>query len=150
MEAPRILYTRDVRARPGQRAAFAPGSTKPGVRSRRAPRSARGDGPVRVEAEQGSLRDEPPSFLFVGESGPGGATTSWSADELRGDEAEDRLTATGSVRTLWNPDEDERLGRRGRPPSRSRRTSWSTPGPAPLVYTGDVTAEQERLKRTVD
>jgi LPS export ABC transporter protein LptC len=106
LEAPRILYTRDsglVHGAGGVRARIDEARESPLAGSP----LARGDGPVMVEAEQGYLRDKPRTFLFVGN------VRAWRDDdllvteELRGDEAEDRLTATGGVRTLWNPEADE-------------------------------------------
>ncbi|HEX6199324.1 MAG TPA: LptA/OstA family protein, partial [Thermoanaerobaculia bacterium] len=119
---------------------------------------ARGDGPVRVQAEEGFFRDQPRGFLFRG------AVRAWRgddlvvADELRGDEAAGRVVATGDVRTLFHPeasDEDD--------PEPEPATDGEGGEPrladAPLeveseelvyrrqerllVYTGDVTALQE-------
>lgn len=147
MEAPRILYTRDtgiVHGVGGVRARIDDAEDSPLGGSPLAG-GPRGGGPVRIEAEQGFLRDEPRTFLFVG------AVRAWRgddllvADELRGDEAEDRLTATGGVRTLWNPEEDDGApagSAQGGPIEVTSNELVYRQGERVLVYTGDVKAVQ--------
>ena len=103
MEAPHILYTRNdgllhgtggVRARLEEADDTALGGTP----------LTRGDGPVWVEAEEGYLRDQPRSFLFHGRVRAWRGENLLVADDLRGDDAEHRLVASGSVRTLWTPE----------------------------------------------
>ncbi|HLE83040.1 MAG TPA: LptA/OstA family protein [Thermoanaerobaculia bacterium] len=105
MEAPRLRYTRadglahgtgGVRARLEEAEESALGGTPLG----------RGDGPVWVEAEEGYFRDRPRTFLFQGRVRAWRGDDLLVADELRGDEPEDRLVATGDVRTLWVPEKD--------------------------------------------
>ncbi len=104
MEAPHILYTRSdgllhgtggVRARLEEADDTALGGTP----------LTRGDGPVWVEAEEGYLRDQPRSFLFRGRVRAWRGENLLVADSLRGNDAEQRLVATGSVRTLWTPED---------------------------------------------
>jgi LPS export ABC transporter protein LptC len=58
-------------------------------------------GPVRVEAREAIFRESPRGFLFRG------AVQAWQgesvlfADQLRGEEPEQRLSAAGGVKTLW-------------------------------------------------
>ena len=67
-----------------------------------------GKGPVWVDAKEAFYRSNPQSFLFRG------AVRAWRgkdlllADELRGDKAEDRLYAKGSVKTLWVPEDEDK------------------------------------------
>lgn len=135
MEAPRILYTRDsglVHGTGGVRARIDDARESPLGGSP----LARGDGPVMVEAEHGYLRDEPRTFLFVGN------VRAWRGDdllvteELRGDEAEDLLTATGGVRTLWNPEEDEGASDGESPIEVTAEELVYRQGERLLVYTG--------------
>lgn len=140
MEAPRILYTRDSGIVHGTR----------GVRTRiddvqesalGGSPLASGDGPVWVEADVGYLRDEPRSFLFVGNVRAWRGDDLLVAEELRGDEAEDRLTATGGVRTLWTPEQES--GESGDGPIEvTAEQLVHRSADRLLVYTGDVVAEQ--------
>jgi len=147
MEAPRILYTRatglvhgtgGVRARLDQAESSALAGSPLG----------RGDGPVWVEAEEGFLRNEPREFLFTGDVRAWRAENLLVAKELHGDEGGDRLTATGSVRTLWKPEDDaaNETGPQAPLEVQSNELVYRGSGRT-LVYTGDVVAEQE--KRTV-
>ncbi len=67
-----------------------------------------GKGPVWVDAREAYYRSNPQSFLFRG------AVRAWRgkdlllAEELRGDKAEDRLYAKGSVKSLWVPEDEDR------------------------------------------
>ena len=149
MEAPTLTYTRadgilhgtgGVRARLEQAATSALGGTP----------LAQGDGPVWVEADQGFLRDQPRSFLFSGSVRAWRGSDLLTADQLRGDDAEQRLHAAGSVRTLWTPDD--------RAQSDGEETA---DGPLEvtsdemefrqdqrlLVYTGDVVSKQQEPDR---
>lgn len=152
MEAPRILYTRDaglvhgtggVRARLDQASSSALAGSPLG----------RGDGPVWVEAEEGEFRNQPREFHFQQSVRAWRGEDLLVADELRGDEAGDRLTATGHVRTLWTPAEgDGTAGEAGGDAAQAplaveaHELVYSRSGRT-LVYTGDVVAVQE--KRTV-
>ena len=106
MEAPRLRYTRaeglvhgtgGVRARLEEADESALGGSP----------LARGEGPVWVEAEEGSFREQPRSFHFQGSVRAWRGDDLLVANELRGEGPEERLVATGEVRTLWVPEEDE-------------------------------------------
>lgn len=118
---------------------------------------ARGDGPVRVEAEEGFFRDRPRGFLFSGRVRAWRGDDLVVADELLGDEPEGRVVATGHVRTLFHPEEtDERDpepatdGAAGGEPRldeaplevEAAEMVYRRPERL-LVYTGDVAAVQE-------
>jgi len=105
MEAPTLEYTREdgvlhgtdgVRARLEKSATSALGGTP----------LAQGDGPVWIEADQGFLREQPRSFLFIGSVRAWRGSDLLTADQLRGDDAEQRVHANGSVRTLWIPEKE--------------------------------------------
>lgn len=118
---------------------------------------ARGDGPVRVEAEEGFFRDRPRGFLFSGRVRAWRGDDLVVADELLGDEPEGRVVATGHVRTLFHPEETDE--RDPEPATDGAAGGEPRPDEAPLeveaaemvyrrperllVYTGDVVALQE-------
>lgn len=141
MEAPRILYTRSsgllhgtggVRVRLEETESSVLGGSP----------LARGDGPVWVEAEEGFLRDHPRAFLFVEDVRAWRGEDFLVTTELQGDEPENRLTATGGVRTLWTPEEEEG-GAPGAPLEVEAKQLLYRRSERVLVYTGDVVAEQE-------
>lgn len=157
LEAPRILYTRasgivqgsgGVRARLIETEASALDGTPLG-RDAAAAGNGGANEPIRIEAEEGFFRDEPRSFLFRGAVRAWRGTSLLVADELRGDDADGRLTATGSVRTLWTPADDDREEREQGPlevtADRLVHTqSDDRAGTAgSLVYSGDVTATRD-------
>lgn len=139
MEAPRILYTRDtglVHGTGGVRARL----EEAGSSALAGSPLARGDGPIWVEADDGYLREQPRSFLFRGEVRAWRGEDLLVSDELHGDDAEDRLTATGNVRTSWTPETEEA----GQTPLQVAARELVYRGSERiLVYTGDVVAEQE-------
>jgi lipopolysaccharide transport protein LptA len=146
MEAPRLRYTRadglvhgtgGVRARLDEADESALGGSP----------LARGDGPVWVEAEEGSFREQPRAFSFQGKVRAWRGDDLLVANELRGDEPEDRLVATGAVRTLWVPEEDgaeegDPAGAGAPLEVRSRELVYRKSARL-LVYTGEVVARQE-------
>ncbi len=175
MEAPRILYTRSggllhgtggVRTRLEEADDTALGGTP----------LTRGEGPVWVEADEGFLGDQPRSFLFHGRVRAWRGENLLVADDLRGDDAEHRLQASGAVRTLWTPEShaagDPGAARTGTTPraasgpgaGASSAAAGASAGQGPLettsdeltyrrddrllVYTGDVTAKQEERTLT--
>ena len=146
MEAPRLRYTRadglvhgtgGVRARLDEADESALGGSP----------LARGDGPVWVEAEEGSFREQPRAFSFQGKVRAWRGDDLLVANELRGDEPEDRLVAIGAVRTLWVPEENgaeegDPAGAGAPLEVRSRELVYRKSARL-LVYTGDVVARQE-------
>lgn len=149
MEAPRVRYTRadgiahgtgGVRARLDDAEDSALGGTPLGSDPKG------GGGPLRVEAEEGFFRDQPRAFLFRRRVRAWRGDDLLLADELRGDEDEGRVTATGGVRTLFTP--EERTGD-------GKEAGFAAPLEVEaeelvyrrrerlLHYTGDVVAKQE-------
>ncbi|HEX2642942.1 MAG TPA: LPS export ABC transporter periplasmic protein LptC [Thermoanaerobaculia bacterium] len=62
-----------------------------------------GEGPVRVEAKEAVWHQTPSSFVFRGEVRAWRGQNLLIAPELRGDNVQNRLTATGGVKSLWIP-----------------------------------------------
>lgn len=113
---------------------------------------AEGEGPVRVEAREGFFRDDPRGVLFRGEVRAWQGKNLLLSDELRGDQpgtAAERLTASGSVRTVWVPEEEEARPRPaepagGGPLEVTSRTLRYAKADRELIYEGEVRAEQDQ------
>ena len=102
MTAPRILYNVDnqiLNATGGVRAVMeqAEDSELAGTAL------GEGEGPVHVESREAFWRKEPQSFLFRGDVRAWRGENLMLTTELRGDQAEDKLSAAGGVKTLWIP-----------------------------------------------
>jgi lipopolysaccharide export system protein LptA len=65
-----------------------------------------GEGPVQVAAREASLRDGQGQFSFLGAVRAWRGTNVLVADQLRGDDVGGPLTASGNVKTLWQPAAD--------------------------------------------
>jgi lipopolysaccharide transport protein LptA len=111
-----------------------------------------GEGPVLVEAKEGVWRQTPSSFLFRGDVRAWRGENLLLAPELRGDKQEDRLTATGGVKTLWIPAVAvAAAGTRAAAGSGGKRSPVQVVasdllyrnGPGVLTYTGNVQVDQE-------
>ncbi len=68
---------------------------------------AGGEGPVHVESREAFWRQKPSSFLFRGDVRAWRGENLMLTEQLRGDQEQDRLTASGGVKTLWVSDEKE-------------------------------------------
>jgi LPS export ABC transporter protein LptC/lipopolysaccharide transport protein LptA len=64
-----------------------------------------GEGPVHVESKEAFWRQAPSSFIFRGEVRSWRGENLMLSEELLGEKEQDRLTATGGVKTLWIPAE---------------------------------------------
>jgi len=127
---------------------------------------AQGEGPVHVDAREAFLRDKPRSFLFRGDVRAWRGESVLTAKELRGDQAvtsasggapEDRLTATGGVKTLYIPrpetpgapksgtgtDGESGVGTPQKPIEVTANDMVYLSGKGLLTYTGSVRAVQE-------
>jgi LPS export ABC transporter protein LptC/lipopolysaccharide transport protein LptA len=62
-----------------------------------------GEGPVHVESKEAFWRQAPSSFVFRGDVRAWRGENLLLGEELLGDKEQDRLTATGGVKTLWIP-----------------------------------------------
>jgi lipopolysaccharide transport protein LptA/LPS export ABC transporter protein LptC len=66
-----------------------------------------GEGPVRVEAKEGFWRESPRTFLFRGDVRAWRGASLLTAKFLSGeDQPQQKLTASGGVKTLWIPTEE--------------------------------------------
>ncbi len=122
-----------------------------------------GEGPVHVDAKEAFMRDKPRSFLFRGDVRAWRGESLLTAPAVRGDQTapdagetkgEDRLTATGGVKTLYIPRPQDTGGSgtpggtkdTGTPQKPIEVTSGTLvylQNKGLLTYTGDVRAVQE-------
>ena len=58
-------------------------------------------GPIRVEAAEANWQEEPPTFSFAGQVRAWRGDNLLTAEQLRGNERNGELSASGGVRTLW-------------------------------------------------
>jgi lipopolysaccharide transport protein LptA/LPS export ABC transporter protein LptC len=68
---------------------------------------ANGQGPVHVESQEAFWRQQPSSFIFRGDVHAWRGDNLLLAPELRGDKAANQLTATGGVKTLFYPTQEQ-------------------------------------------
>jgi LPS export ABC transporter protein LptC/lipopolysaccharide transport protein LptA len=152
IEAPRMVYNTDqqiVNARGGVKALLA----KVEETALSGTPIASGQGPVHVESQEAFWRQQPSSFIFRGDVRAWRGDNLLLAPELRGDKAADQLTATGGVKTLFYPTQEQ-----------AQRQTAAKPAAAPakpspiqasaselqytqksgvLIYTGNVRVDQE-------
>ncbi|HEY3570579.1 MAG TPA: LPS export ABC transporter periplasmic protein LptC [Thermoanaerobaculia bacterium] len=152
IEAPRMVYNTDqqiVNARGGVKALL----TRVEETELSGTPLASGQGPVHVESQEGFWRQQPSSFIFRGDVRAWRGDNLLLAPELRGDKAADQLTATGGVKTLFYPTQ-EQAGKAGAKPGASPggkptpiQASASdlqyTQKSGVLIYTGNVRVDQE-------
>lgn len=109
-----------------------------------------GEGPVHVESREAFWRKEPQSFLFRGDVRAWRGESLLLTTELRGDQAEDRLSAAGGVKTLWIPvDKADPKAKRAPVEVVSQEMSYREGGGL-LNYTGSVRVVQEGKTLTCD
>lgn len=104
LHAPRIVYDTEnqvVNAQGGVRAVLEQDDDA----SMASTPLAEGEGPVRVESREAFWRQNPSSFVFRGDVRSWRGENLMLSQELRGDQAQDRLTASGGVKTLWIPEQ---------------------------------------------
>lgn len=157
MEAPRVVYNTD------QRIANARGGVKAVLQkveetALAGTPLAEGEGPVNVESQEAFWRQQPSSFLFRGDVRAWRGDNLLLAPELKGDKEADQLTATGGVKTLWFPTQEQAArSDPGKPGTSSSGKPGQRPSPIQvvasdmnfqqkqgvLVYTGNVRVDQE-------
>ena len=109
-----------------------------------------GEGPVHVESREAFWRKEPQSFLFRGDVRAWRGENLMLTTELRGDQAEDRLSAAGGVKTLWIPvDKADPKAKRAPVEVVSQEMSYRQ-GAGLLNYNGSVRVVQEGKTLTCD
>jgi lipopolysaccharide transport protein LptA len=148
IEAPRMVYNTDqqiVNARGGVKALL----TKVEETALSGTPIASGQGPVHVESQEAFWRQQPSSFIFRGDVRAWRGDNLLLAPELRGDKAADQLTATGGVKTLFYPTQ-EQAGKTGKAPAgkptpiqASASDLQYTQKSGVLIYTGNVRVDQE-------
>jgi lipopolysaccharide transport protein LptA len=148
IEAPRMVYNTDqqiVNARGGVKALLA----KVEETALSGTPIASGQGPVHVESQEAFWRQQPSSFIFRGDVRAWRGDNLLLAPELRGDKAADQLTATGGVKTLFYPTQ-EQAGKTGKAPAgkpapiqASASDLQYTQKSGVLIYTGNVRVDQE-------
>ncbi len=140
--APRITYSREsglIRAVSGVRASLEPSFAAAFAKTP----FGHGQGPIRVESTEALYTEDPAAFTFLG------GVRAWRdenillAEQLRGDQSTDEMSASGGVRTLWfsaaenggsaSPSEPIEV-------TSEHLTYRRTEGT--VVYTGDVKVEQ--------
>ncbi|MFL6234874.1 MAG: LPS export ABC transporter periplasmic protein LptC [Thermoanaerobaculia bacterium] len=148
IEAPRMVYNTDqqiVNARGGVKALM----TRVEETALSGTPIASGQGPVHVESQEAFWRQQPSSFIFRGDVRAWRGDNLLLAPELRGDKAADQLTATGGVKTLFYPTQ-EQAGKAGKAPAgkptpiqASASDLQYTQKSGVLIYTGNVRVDQE-------
>jgi LPS export ABC transporter protein LptC/lipopolysaccharide transport protein LptA len=93
----------------------------------------KGEGPVRVESKEAVWHQNPSSFVFRGEVRAWRGDNLLVAPELRGDNVQNRLTATGGVKSLWIPSPDQ-----------ARKAAGGTPGKTAAGAAGGGTTVNKR------
>lgn len=164
LQAPRIVYDTEnqiVNAQGGVRAVLTQTQSQELAGS---PLGA-GEGPVRVDSREAFWRQQPSSFIFRGDVKAWRGENLLLATELKGEPDDDRLTASGGVKTIWIPEKQEGAGKAGSAaPARNAGTTGGASGTgaqrsAPievrasdlvylegkgvLTYTGGVRVEQQ-------
>ena len=151
IEAPRMVYSTDqqiVNARGGVKALL----TKVEETALSGTPIASGQGPVHVESQEAFWRQQPSSFIFRGDVRAWRGDNLLLAPELRGDKAADQLTATGGVKTLFYPTQEQapkgagaavKPGAKPTPIQASASDLQYTQKSGVLIYTGNVRVDQE-------
>lgn len=98
-------------------------------------------GPVRVEAQEAILQERPRAFLFRGRVQAWQGESVLLADQLRGEEAEQRLSAAGGVKTIFR--EPAAAGGAVRQTEITAETLAYRRAESTIVYQGSVRMVQE-------
>jgi lipopolysaccharide transport protein LptA/LPS export ABC transporter protein LptC len=164
LESPHIVYNTDnqiVSARDGVKAKL----QKVEETALAGTPLSQGQGPVNVVAQEAFWRQQPSSFVFRGDVRAWRGDNLLLAPELKGDKAADQLNATGGVKTIWYPSEEQTAqtaqtaGRPAPAPRNPPQSAQPAQPPQPvqvvasemsfqqkagvLIYTGNVRVDQE-------
>lgn len=105
-------------------------------------------GPVRVEAQEAILQERPRGFVFRGRVQAWQGESVLLADQLRGEEAEQRLSAAGGVKTIWR--EAATAGTAPRQTEITAETLAYRRQERTIVYQGAVRMAQDGRTLTAD
>ncbi|MEM7352396.1 MAG: LptA/OstA family protein, partial [Acidobacteriota bacterium] len=152
LAAPKITYSREqglISAKSGVRASFEPGAA---AAFEQTP-FGQGRGPIRIESGEAFYTTEPAAFTFIGQVRAWRDQNLLLAEQLRGDQDTQELSASGGIRTLWFT-----------APQRNGEASAAGAQPQPIEviaelltynqtdrvvsYSGDVRIEQDRRTLT--
>ncbi|HEX4962709.1 MAG TPA: LPS export ABC transporter periplasmic protein LptC [Thermoanaerobaculia bacterium] len=136
LESPRMVYNTDsqiVTARDGVKAKL----QKVEETALAGTPLSQGEGPVNVVSQEAFWKQQPSSFIFRGDVRAWRGDNVLLAPELKGDKAADQLTATGGVKTIWYPTDEQAARAEGKP-------GEPTPAPAPKPAAGSNTAPAQR------
>jgi len=164
MEAPRVVYNTDqqiANARGGVKAVL----QKVEETALSGTPFSEGEGPVHVESQEAFWKQQPSSFLFRGDVRAWRGDNLLLAPELKGDKEADQLIASGGVKTLWFPTQDQSgkvagtagkpaaaktakaanaaAGQRGKPVQVVASDMTFQQKAGKLLYTGNVRVDQE-------
>lgn len=171
LTAPRVVYNTDnqiVHAQGGVRALL----TQVSDQALAGSPLGEGEGPVNVDAREAFWRQTPSSFTFRGDVRAWRGENLMLATEMKGEPDEDRLTATGGVKTIWIPEDPNGAGSPKKANTAAAKPGTQNPrapievraselvyleGKGVLTYTGGVRVEQQgttltcqRLEVTMD
>ncbi|HEV7503376.1 MAG TPA: LPS export ABC transporter periplasmic protein LptC [Thermoanaerobaculia bacterium] len=157
LEAPRMVYNTDtqiVSARDGVKAKL----QKVEETALAGSPLSQGEGPVNVVSQEAFWRQQPSSFVFRGDVRAWRGDNVLLAPEVRGDKAADQLAATGGVKTIWYPT-DQQSAQAAATPTPSPKAATTTAPRQPvqvmanemtygqksgvLIYTGNVRVDQQ-------
>ena len=166
LEAPRMVYNTDtqiVSARDGVKAKL----QKVEETALAGSPLSQGEGPVNVVSQEAFWRQQPSSFVFRGDVRAWRGDNVLLAPEVRGDKAADQLAATGGVKTIWYPTDQQSAQAAGKagqpgttPPPKPAAKGAATAAPRQpvqvaatemtyqqkmgvLIYTGNVRVDQQ-------
>src|SRR6185312_6118430 len=94
---------------------------------------SQGEGPVNVISQEAFWRQQPSSFVFRGDVRAWRGDNVILAPEIRGDKAADQLAATGGVKTIWYPTDQQAAQAAG------KSAQATTPAPTPKAATPTAT-----------
>ncbi|HEX3552694.1 MAG TPA: LPS export ABC transporter periplasmic protein LptC [Thermoanaerobaculia bacterium] len=154
LESPRMVYNTDtqiVSARDGVKAKL----QKVEETALAGSPLGQGEGPVNVVSQEAFWRQQPSSFVFRGDVRAWRGDNVLLAPEMRGDKAADQLTATGGVKTIWYPSDEQSAQVTAKPAAATTGPAQRTPvqvvasamtyqqKTGVLVYTGNVRVDQQ-------
>jgi LPS export ABC transporter protein LptC/lipopolysaccharide transport protein LptA len=139
LEAPRMVYNTDtqiVSARDGVKAKL----QKVEETALAGSPLAQGEGPVNVISQEAFWRQQPSSFVFRGDVRAWRGDNVLLAPEIRGDKAADQLAASGGVKTIWYPTDQQASQAAG------KSAQATTPAPTPVPKAAATPAPRQPVQ----